>query len=474
VPTPLPDAERRRFIEKALSLGVPHDRIKADLAALEGYGPLSVTTTPMQNMDAARLPGGGPPVSPAEQAQGMEFMTRTLPRGAAAAIPAALATMATGGMALPTAMAIEGAAAGAGDLVYQGINRAVRGEQIKPIESLKVAGVQAAGTGILRPAFDALSTLAGAPPRVIRFLRDVRMTGRYSRTFGEPKDAAEHQLGQGIKSAVDKWRSQKTGPRIEKEAILRDATDSGVKIPAQPIIDALEETKLRTPKTDVGEKLNSALSTIQTRFMNVRTSPVNFAQGQIRGKVSRMPRTDLTPSEIDEMLTREFDNRIYTMSGDPKDQPLAEALADARGAIRETLLSALPDRARQLTEATYAELSKREEVGKFLSPGLISLETKIRNIFKPGNAGDLDALQYVSKVTGIDYYGAALKLAQKRATIPDPRQAAKGLDFVMELIRKGTARPAVKILAPLQPVTNVAPGAVYAGTLEERRRRGNQ
>jgi hypothetical protein len=39
VPHPLPEEERKRFIQEALKAGAPPERIKADLGKLEGYGP---------------------------------------------------------------------------------------------------------------------------------------------------------------------------------------------------------------------------------------------------------------------------------------------------------------------------------------------------------------------------------------------------------------------------------------------------
>src|SRR3990172_5616942 len=63
VPQPLPDAERRRFVAEALKMGVPRERIMADLARLEGYEPpegpqvLTETRPPeAQELEAARGP----------------------------------------------------------------------------------------------------------------------------------------------------------------------------------------------------------------------------------------------------------------------------------------------------------------------------------------------------------------------------------------------------------------------------------
>lgn len=474
MPNQLPDSERRRFIESALQMGVPHDRIKRDLAQLEGYSPLSVMTTPMQSLDAAKLPGGGPPVTLQEQAEGREFYGRTLPRMAASTLPALAATPFTAGMSLPFAAVTEGAAAGLGDLAYQSVNKMVRGEDIKPLESAGVAGSQMLGTGVTRTAFDILSKMAGIAPQFSRYFRDVRNTGRYNRTMVEAGKGDEYELGEQIKSAIKEWKGTQTNPRVEKEAILSRETAAGTKIGARPIIQALDDVKLSTPKTAAGLKLNRELSEVQKRFMEVKTAPANFSQGQINPRSMATPRTDITPVELDEFLAKEIDNRIYKLSGTPKDQMLAKALANARETVREVLLSSLPDEARTLTRKTFEELNAREAATKAITPSLNSLETKIRNLFKPGHEGERRAIEFVSKRLGHDFIGEAYKLAQKRAFSPDERLAAKGLDALMELARGAVARPAVKVFAPLHPFIETAPSAGATAAFEQAMQQGRR
>jgi hypothetical protein len=483
VPTPLPSEERKRFIEEALKRGAPKERIFADLRKLEGYGGQEVATADLAGQGGLTLPGGGGltvppstslPVTPQEQEEGDYFWGRTVPRMAAVAIPAGAASLATGGMALPLAMALEGGAAGLGDLAYQGANRLIRKEPIKPKESLDVALTTAAATGVGRTAFDVLSRLGGVAPQFTRYFRSIKNIGRYNRTILEPARAAEFKLGEEIKAAVDEWNSMKTAPRIRKEELIREATGSGVTVHAKPIIDALEQVKLQAPKSSTGLKLNEELASIQKQFTRIKKVPpaenVGNTYQEPTPKTIRRVRSDLTPSEVDELLTREIDNRIYKLSGSPKNQALAEALANARGPIREALLKALPPEARTATKEIYAELTKKEAAEKAISPGMVSLENKIRNLFKPGHEAEIEALNYISKKTGHDFIGAAYKIAQKRSFSPDQRLATKGLDTIMKLIRGTMARPAIKALAPLQSLAAPGAGGIRAGMLEEGRK----
>lgn len=459
-----------KFIEAGRAQNIPDDELVAeikkrsvDLSGPGGLGPPPVTNAPA----VGRVPA---PDFAQDEANRQRDIQRSLIRGAVPMAAGLAVAPLTAGMSLPAAMAVEGAAAGTGDLAYQVGNKALTGEPVNYEESAKVGVAGAVGTGVSRTAFDILSRFAGVAPQFTRYFRNPKNFGRYNRTMMEAPKDAEFALGERIKAAVNEWNGAKTAPRLAKEGLLREATEDGVRIDANPIIAALEEAKLAAPKTPTGSKLNAELSRIQESFKSVKTLPADLSRGRLTTTKMVKPRTDLTPQEVDEFLTREIDNRIYKLSGSPKNQALAEALANARGAIRETLMQALPTQARGLTSQIYEELNKREAATKAISPSLVSLETKMRNLFKPGHQAEIEALQHVSNATGIDFIGEAFKLAQKRAFSPDERLAVKGLDAVMEIIRGSVARPAVKAIGPLQPATEQFGAAMAGGYYGGQRR----
>jgi len=482
LPQPLPDEKRAELLRKAQAAGIPKEQAFKDLAALEGYGSVAPATagaapdnysqgqdpfrsvprgTPMMTSPPIYIPSEGP-VSPE--------MARGLLVGGAALATAPF----TAPMSLLPAAALEGAVAGGADLGFQSLRHLNQPEyEVKPKESLKVGLTQAVGTGAVRTAFDVLSRFAGVAPQFSRYFRDPRRVARFNRTMMEPKVGAEFELGEKVKEAVDDYSSRAIPERAEKVALMKQAEKQGVKISGQTVIDAIEAAKLQTPKTEVGKSLNNALTKLQDSFKSQTKIAANPYAGQKPGmptagtpaKVIRQVRPDLTPSEVDEFLTKELDNRIYKASGEPKDAALAEALANVRPQIKEALLSKLPAEARELTDKIFAELSKREVAEKAIKPELDSLETSIRNLFKPGNEGERRAIKYVGEKMGVDLEGEAFKLAQQRAFSPDQRMAAKGLDAILELIRGAVARPAAKLTAPLQSL--IAPGV--SGTVAARK-----
>lgn len=461
MPQPLPDEKRAELLKKAEAAGIPKEQAFKDLAALEGYGAGADPLTYSQGQDPFRsVPRAtAAPNSPVVNIPDNPTITPEMARGLLVGGAGLAASPLTAGLSLPLAMGAEGAVAGGADLGFQALRHLNQPEyKIKPKESLRAAEGQAIGTGVVRGAFDVLSRFAGVAPQYTRYFRDARRFGRFNRTMMEPKIGAEFDLGEQIKGAVDDYTSRAIPERAEKVALLKQAEKQGVKINGQAVIDAIESAKLETPKTQVGKSLNDALSKLQESFTKQTKIAANPYAGQQPGmpttgtpaRVIRQVRRDLTPSEVDEFLTKELDNRIYKASGEPKDAALAEALANVRPQIKEALLSRLPQEARQLTDKIFEELSKREVAQKAIKPELDSLETSVRNLFKPGNEGERRAIKYVGEKMGIDLEGAAFKLAQQRSFSPDQRLAAKGLDAILELIRGGVARPLAKATAPLQ------------------------
>lgn len=478
MPTPLPDEKRAELLRKAEAAGIPKEQAFKDLAALEGYEDISVPTEKLLAASGLNVPRAtSPPVTPQEQAEGKQFFTETLPRSVATGGAALLAAPFTGGMSVPLAMATEGGAVGGADLLFQGAKHLVEPSyEIRPKESLRAGIGQAAATGAVRTGFEVLSRFAGVAPQFTRYFRDPRRLARFNRTMMEPAKGAEFDLGEKIKQAVDEYSAKAIPERAKKVALMKQAEKQGIKIGGQNIIDAIEDAKLETPKTAVGKSLNDALAKLQDSFVKQTKIAANPYAGQqpgmpTAGTPARVIRKvqDLTPSEVDEFLTKELDNRIYKASGEPKDAALAEALANVRPKIKEALLSRLPPEARELTDKIFEELSKREVAQKAIKPELDSLETSVRNLFKPGNEGERRAIKYVGDKLGIDLEGAAFKLAQQRSFSPDQRSAAKGLDAILELIRGGVARPLAKVAAPLQSAFAPVFTGIRAGQREAKR-----
>jgi hypothetical protein len=511
LPTPLPDEKRAELLRRAEAAGIPKEQAFKDLAALEGYesaapaAPEPGTEAFGQRAEArkAALVQQGVPVEPYQDepralgpprpvTPGSETVvnipdnptiTPELARGLLVGGAGMLAAPATTSMRLLPAMAVEGAAVGAADLGLQGLRHLIDPEyEVKPKESARAALGQAAGTGAVRTGFDILSKWAKVAPDLSRWFRDPRRFARFNRTMIEPAKGAEFELGEQIKAAVDEYSAKVIPERAQKVALLKQAEQQGVKIHGQDIVDAIESAKLETPKTKVGKDLNDALTKLQDSFTRKTRIAANPYAGQQPGmpttgtpaRVIKKVRPDLTPSEVDEFLTKELDNRIYKASGEPKDAALAEALANIRPKIKEALLSRLPAEARDLTDKIFAEMNKREVAQKAIKPELDSLETSVRNLFKQGNEGERRAIKYVGDKLGVDLEGAAFKLAQQRAFTPDQRSAATGVDALIELIRGAFARPLAKIAVPLQSGIVPTITGVRAAQREGRRIKSDQ
>lgn len=422
--------------------------------------------------------GNIPPTTYEDAEKARQFYTEQLPRGAVALGSGLLSGGLTAAMSIPAALITETGVVGTADLAYQGIRKLFDvNREVDPIASLKIGATSAAVTGIVRTGADIFAKRASIAPKMVRYFRNPKTLFRWNRTFGEAGENAELLLGDDVKTAFKTWDTALTAPRIAKQHTLQQATAAGTQINSKPIIDALENVKLVTPKTAAGRALNKDLVALQDSFKKIRKVAANPYAGQVPGgptagtpaQVFKSVRTDLTPIELDEFLTKEIDNRIYSLSGTPKDQMLAKGLADARSKIRETLLNALPPEARTQTQAIYEELTMQEEVKKAIQPSLVSLETKMRNLFKPGHAGELRAIQYLSEKTGIPFTDMAFKIAQQRQFSGDPRISPKALDFLAELFRGMVATPTLKVLAPAHAVIAPSAGAYMAIRQEGKR-----
>jgi hypothetical protein len=415
------------------------------------------------------------------EAEAKSYVKETLPRQAVAMGTGLALSPLTGAMSIPAAALVDTAAIGGADLAYQGVRKVMDpNRQIDPMQSLEI-GVGAGLTGgATKIGLEGLAALSNVAPQFVRYFRNIGKVGRFNRTMGQVETAnpaipglvktGEQELGQAVKGAMKDWTGTMTPSRLTKEAIINNATQSGVKINSQPIIDALEDVKLATPKTSVGLKLNTDLSKIQNGFKRVITIPAPSNVGNTFQKATPTTRsvvTDITPKELDEFLTKEIDNRIYSMSGSPKNQMLAKSLADAREKIRATLLGSLPPEAAAATKTTFDELTQMEGVARSLQPNLVSLENKMRNAFKPGNQHVVDSLKTLSDKSGIDFVGRAFKYAQQRAFSGDPRVADQSIGLFFEAIKKFIARPMLKTLAPLQSLAGPAGGAGTAAIVDK-------
>lgn len=458
MPTPLPESERRRFIEGALQRGMPPDRIKADLAQLEGYAPLSVTIDQNRALTEARLPGGGQPVTPQEQAEGKEFFTRTVPRTALAVGAGLAATPFTAGMSMLPAAGIQGLATGLGDLAGQKLSVMMGGqEKVEPRESYRIAKRATAG-GI------GIGLIARAGGEFVGIARDLirRAGGKvpgagFGLTTAAPAREAEHQLGQKVQDALKNIENSVTSGRQAKQAILADADAAGVKVPVQGIVNTLLSKVIPKASERSARQFNSAITDFATRLAQ---------------------RGDMTPQEFDRFVIDELDSKIFKAGGaGPRDTRIAEALGVVRDNARETLITTL-ERAghsgvREANDAAEMALRFRESADQVFGPGKLSLENRLRNLFQPGHTAEQELLKQIGDEAGIDLLDEARKLATRRAFTSDPRiSSGQTMGVLRQVLFAPIARFAARLTAPLQPIVGPVAGgerAAYFGSRDTKR-----
>jgi hypothetical protein len=463
--------ERSGLVDDLIKRGASDDDINKALAEFDGVP--SQGATPPTNVPG--LMRGATERMLGQVAK--ETLTEQLPRGAVAFGAGIASGALTTPMKLIPALLSETGIVGTADLAYQGIRKLFDVKrEIDPIAALKIGATSAATTGVVRTGMDFFANRASIAPQFVRAMRNPKNLFRWNRTFGEAAPDAELLLGDEVKTAFKTWDDAVTAPRLAKKKLLDQATAAGVKINSQPIVDALEDVKLSTPKTAAGKAYNRQLTEIQDGFHVIRKVAANPYAGQgVGGPTTGTPaqafksvRTDLTPTELDEFMTKEIDSRIYAQSGSPKDTMLSQGLANARKKVREELLNSLPPEARELTAQTFEELTMQEEVEKAIKPGMVSLETKMINLFKPGHGAELRAIRYLGEKTGVPFEEMAFKIAQQRQFSGDPRIRRKALDFLSELLR-GISNVGLKGLVPAHPLLAPAAGAAVAGSEEGKR-----
>jgi hypothetical protein len=444
-----------------LQRGVPPDRIKRDLAQLEGYAALEVTTDPNQALAEARLPGGGPPVTPEEQAEGKEFFTRTLPRAAA---------VTAGGLAAGPGLIAGAAGAAGGDILYQAGRKLITGEPIEPAESARVGGEALLGGGIMKGIVRSAGAVGGVAREFIdyagRTLRPFKKGEGFRLTFGRPAQEAELELGRKIQGAVEAMSKQVSEGRIAKEALIKRATAGGARVDVKPVVDKLREFVIPNATEASAVNFNKRLVTFADRLeRRVRMSGPSRTQFQPTGA----PRGTLSPEEFDVLMTRELSPAAFTGTGKPSLNRFSSAIRAARNTAKETLETAIPE-VRAANQAAFAELTIREQADAVFGPGKLSLESRLRNLFKPGHEAEQQLLDKIGKQADIPLLEDAKKLATKRAFTRDDRVTAGVLNRVFLLT--GTpqiARGIAKVGAPLQPFIGPLTGGAGAALEEELR-----
>lgn len=289
-----------------------------------------------------------------------------------------------------------------------------------PRMAVQEAGVPTAGL----PSYQKTGLLPGSSPGP-RSLNQL-MAG----------ESAEAGLADRVRAAADKVGDKITPERLKKVAILKQADASGIKVDPMPVLDKMAE-----------HQVNNAFMPDAVAF-NEQT---NKAMDNFMGVVSKNGGS-LTPSQMDEIIRTQLDEKGYTASGDPTTTRVGAAVRDAKSAATKRLNEALPPGVSKLNQQISAKLDAADEAIRLFGsdrPGVIN---RLRNLFNPGNEDNIKALAFLAKESGdTNLVKDVLKATTKREFTPDIRVPAQGAGRpVRELLQAG-ARGATKLIAPLQP-----------------------
>lgn len=445
MPNPLPESERRRFIERAIQMNVPQDRILADLAQLEGRAPLSAEFEPGSALGGrALLPGGGAAVTPEEQEAGREFYAETLPNFA---VPFALSAAGAGVAGLP------GAAAGSalGEVL---LGTRIRSEEglIRPnLESGTLpraalsGGLTLATGGAANLATRGLGYLGGVKQK---FITPVLRKGPLGviKAIKKPVETAEETAVRGAAEATRKVISPYAGERLPAMTTAKDALAS---------LDAeLAFAGARPSRQLVIGKIDDIIA--------ARTPPANPEEAAANAAIAELK--DFVPEKFEnathlhDWLTR-IRGPVKEQLGHPGAPLHKEDLIDLQAFVRQ-----YRDRLLGGPEAAgpraFAQASKQIGAAKTLRNLLVDSKGNLksgaegawRRVMNEKNHVLRRTLEDFDKQTGSHYAQDAIDLAGRRGWNPDDAGHAIFVLSIIARVLSGAARGAAKTAAVVRPV----------------------
>lgn len=282
------------------------------------------------------------------------------------------------------------------------------------------------------------------------------MVPAYNKTYGNPSPGSVSQVMRGESSesglldrlnrAVRSLRSRITPERARKVAILKQADQAGVRVPADEMIDALKGQLINDPSVPHAQAFNAALTKTIDNF------------------TARAAKTggSLTPSEIDEIIRRELNPKAFTQAGDPSMSMLGTALRDAETAATESLNRVLPPKVAELNTKISERLNMMEDADRYYGADRGSVIGRIKNLYTSGHEPEIPALQFLAKESGDKKLADdVFKNFVQRQFSPDIRAQGDAPGRPIRAIFEGGARQATRASAPLQPFV----GPAAAGTL---------
>jgi len=470
LPQPLPDEKRAELLKKAEAAGIPKEQAFRDLATLEGYGsaaPAAAGASPdsfSQGQDPFRnVPRGtpamtSPPIEiPSEGGVSSKTARQTLASGAAI-----LASPLTGGMSLIPAALAEGGIVGAADLGLQGLRKLGESEyQIDPMESAKVGGGAALGSGIVRGTLEGLMGLAGSRAGIPR------------EAIAEVADRAP----MGGKKAYDMIKAR---PRGEEFALAKEsgAAAKAARAPTLPAAKAALTTNAPA-QVDMQDVFDHIQSLRRSGAVNKAEDAANAALDDLAG---RLPQS---------MSIEEFHNWIQRIR-----QPVKDAIGKEGGSLIAQDLKDIQNFARQHRDslagpesaaafhATSEEIDAIKRFKNLLVDDKGNLRRSAPNTvarFK-GNGVIEEVVRKYDKATGSNYAGLMDDLALNRQWSPKQTGDAGALTEMLAEAGRGrakigaeTGRKIAKGIAVVGPrgVPSQVGGAVgareAAGRVEDKR-----
>lgn len=250
--------------------------------------------------------------------------------------------------------------------------------------------------------------------------------------------SAEETLADRARAASQKLSNKLTPERAAKEALIDQASTSGVLIPVAPIQDALRAKFISNPGP----------VTAEARVFNRRLQGTVDSLGQAASASGGT----MSPTQIDRLIRQQLRPKVYTASGQPAHTLYAEAIGEAERASTKLLNDALPGDVRKMNEAISERLDAAEKAAKLFGedrPGVIN---RLRNMHKPGNEDTLKSLRVLASETNDPGLAKdAMRLATKRAfsgDIREPSTAGEGGFFGLEA--RTPMRAMARTMAPFQ------------------------
>lgn len=366
----------------------------------------------------------------------------------------------------------EAAGIAAGDVV----GRAAAGVPQNPKQTLKTAGGGAALGSLMRGVVQVGGMVGNVPeqaimeaaeplkarvlgrsvPLPVPNLKRVMRAGPHTPKQVKAGMSPEVDLTERAARASRKLSGTITEARIAKEAIIKQATAQNVKLPAQPVFDALIDSQI---STDVAI---SAEAQAYNRAVEETADALLTTAARQGGS--------LKPTQVDEMIRRVLRPKVYTASGNVRDTMLAEAYGNAEKAATEVLTKNLPGNLAAKNAEIAERLTKLENAEKmFGDPDKAGVINRLKSAFNAGNEQTAQALNTLAQHDP-KLVDDAYDLYVRRQFAGDIRSSGGEAGYFGTLVRK-PAELATRGIAPFQRFVGGTAAGAYAAKRNKGKRR---